>query len=138
MKVHVNICTVNDLLHIPGVGEKMAKKIINVRPENPFTIDSLCDLLKKNRDDIEKFVTLELPQTQTGSRNDLANMKGSIALCNEKNASFSWDDTPPKHVSRHDPYMSVAALLFFWWPSRQFIQFLMMAIAVIDSIILVL
>ncbi|GFN77114.1 hypothetical protein PoB_000362000 [Plakobranchus ocellatus] len=27
-------------------------------------------------------------------------MKGSIALCNEKNASFSWDDTRPKHVGR--------------------------------------
>ncbi|GFO21458.1 hypothetical protein PoB_004796300 [Plakobranchus ocellatus] len=75
-------------------------KKIKVRSENPFTIDSLCDLIKKNRDDIEKCVTFELPQTQTGSRDDLADMKGSIALCNEKNASFLWDDTRPKHVGR--------------------------------------
>ncbi|GFO10246.1 general secretion pathway protein k-like protein [Plakobranchus ocellatus] len=54
MKVNVNTCNVEDLLKIPGVGEKTAQKIIKTRGESPFTLHSLSDLLRKDPQEIEE------------------------------------------------------------------------------------
>ncbi|GFN87956.1 hypothetical protein PoB_001446200 [Plakobranchus ocellatus] len=104
MKVNVNTCNVEDLLKIPGVGEKTAEKIINTRGESPFTLHSLCDLLRKDPQEIEKVVTFEEVIIQSDRSHDLSDMKSTMDLCDERNAAFSWEETrPKKHVRSYTP-----------------------------------
>ncbi|GFN97884.1 hypothetical protein PoB_002439000 [Plakobranchus ocellatus] len=104
MKVNVNTCNVEDLLKIPGVGEKTAQKIINRRGESPFTLHSLSDLLRKDPQEIEKVVTFEEVIIQSDRSHDLSDMKSTMDLCDERNAAFSWEETrPKKHVRSYTP-----------------------------------
>ncbi|GFO16517.1 Pol polyprotein [Plakobranchus ocellatus] len=104
MKVNVNTGNVEDLLKIPGVGEKTAQKIINTRGESPFTLHSLCDLLRKDPQEIEKVVTFEEVIIQSDRSHDLSDMKSTMDLCDERNAAFSWEETrPKKHVRSYKP-----------------------------------
>ncbi|GFO46538.1 hypothetical protein PoB_007304300 [Plakobranchus ocellatus] len=93
-----------DLLKIPGIGEKTAQKIINTRGESPFTLHSLCDLLRKDPQEIEKVVTFEEVIIQSDRSHDLSDMKSTMDLCDERNAAFSWEETrPKKHVKSYAP-----------------------------------
>ncbi|GFO34312.1 hypothetical protein PoB_006081700 [Plakobranchus ocellatus] len=104
MKVNVNACDVEDLLKIPGVGEKTAQKIIRTRGESPFTLHSLCDLLRKDPQEIEKVVTFEEVNIQSDRSHELSDMKSTMDLCDERNAAFSWEETrPKKHVRSYMP-----------------------------------
>ncbi|GFO39501.1 general secretion pathway protein k-like protein [Plakobranchus ocellatus] len=86
MKVNVNTCDVEDLQKIPGVGEKTAHKILKTRGESPFTLHSLCDLLRKDSHEIEKVVTFQEVQRQPDRSHDLSEMKRTMNLCNKRNA----------------------------------------------------
>ncbi|GFO23791.1 hypothetical protein PoB_005029600 [Plakobranchus ocellatus] len=100
MKVNVSSCNAEDLLKIPGVGEKTAKKIIKTRGESPFTLHSLSDLLRKDPQEIEKVVTFEEVHKQSDWSHDLSDMKSTMDLCDERNAAFSWEETRPKKPVR--------------------------------------
>ncbi|GFO46659.1 hypothetical protein PoB_007316400 [Plakobranchus ocellatus] len=103
MKVNVNTCDVEDLLKIPGVGEKTAQKIIK-RGESPFTLHSLSDFLRKDPQEVEEVVTFEDVQKQPDRSHGLSDLKDSMDLCDERNAAFSWEETrPKKHVWSYRP-----------------------------------
>ncbi|GFO25189.1 hypothetical protein PoB_005169400 [Plakobranchus ocellatus] len=59
MKVNVEVYSMEDLLHIPAVGEKTAQKIVKLRDDNPFTLQSLCDLVRKDPMDYEELVSFD-------------------------------------------------------------------------------
>ncbi|GFO33751.1 general secretion pathway protein k-like protein [Plakobranchus ocellatus] len=104
MNVNVNTCNVEDLLKIPGVGEKTAQKIINTRGESPFTLHSLSDLLRKDPQKIVEVVTFEDVQKQPDRSHGLSDLKNRMDLCDERNAAFSWEETrPKKHVRSYTP-----------------------------------
>ncbi|GFO33298.1 general secretion pathway protein k-like protein [Plakobranchus ocellatus] len=100
MKVNVNTCNVEDLLKIPGVGEKTAQKIINTRGESPFTLHTLSDLLRKDPQEIVEVVTFEDVQKQPDRSHGLSDLKNRMDLCDERNAAFSWEETRPKKYVR--------------------------------------
>ncbi|GFO25162.1 general secretion pathway protein k-like protein [Plakobranchus ocellatus] len=91
MKVNVNLCSVEDLLLIPGVGEKTAQRIVKLRDDIPFTLQSLCDLVRKDLEDLAELVSFDVsPSSHSEARWDLSDMQDIIDLCNERNAfSFS-------------------------------------------------
>ncbi|GFO38750.1 general secretion pathway protein k-like protein [Plakobranchus ocellatus] len=99
MKVNVNTCDVEDLLKIPGVGEKTTQKIIKTRGESPFTLHSLSDLLRKDPQEIVEVVTFEGVQKQPDRSHGLSDLKNSMDICDERNAAFSWEETRPKSMS---------------------------------------
>ncbi|GFN99165.1 hypothetical protein PoB_002567100 [Plakobranchus ocellatus] len=104
MKVNVNTCNVEDLLKIPGVGKETTQKIIKIRGESPFTLHSLCDLLRKDPQEIEKVVTFKEVQKQPDRSHGLSDLKNSMNFCDERNTAFSWEETrPKKHVRSYTP-----------------------------------
>ncbi|GFN80232.1 hypothetical protein PoB_000673800 [Plakobranchus ocellatus] len=96
MKISVNTCDVEDLQKIPWAGEKTAQKIIKTRDESPFTLHSLCDLLREDPQELEKVVTFEEVHKQSDRSHDLSDRKSTMDLCDERNAAFSWEETRPK------------------------------------------
>ncbi|GFN85835.1 hypothetical protein PoB_001234100 [Plakobranchus ocellatus] len=103
MKVNVNTCNVEDLLEIPGLARRPPKKLLKQGVESPFTLHSLCDLLRKDPQEIEKLVTFEV-NIQSDRSHDLSDMKSTMDLCDERNAAFSWEETrPKKHVRSYTP-----------------------------------
>ncbi|GFO24310.1 hypothetical protein PoB_005081500 [Plakobranchus ocellatus] len=100
MNVNVNTCDEEDLQKIPGVGEKTAQKIIKISGVSPFTLHSLCDLLRRDPQEIEKVVTFEEVQKQPDRSHDLSDIKSTMDLCVERNAEFSWEETRPKKPVR--------------------------------------
>ncbi|GFO12376.1 general secretion pathway protein k-like protein, partial [Plakobranchus ocellatus] len=111
MKVNVNVCSLEDLLRIPGVGEKTAQRIVKLRDDNPFSLQSLCDLVRKDPEDLEELVSFEvLPPSHPEARRDLSDMQDTIDLCNERNASFSWHETRLKKANQHGSQNEEAGL----------------------------
>ncbi|GFO22612.1 general secretion pathway protein k-like protein [Plakobranchus ocellatus] len=93
MKVNVNVCTVENLHRIPGVGEKTAQRIVKLRVDNPFTLQSLCDLVRKDPEDLEELVSFDVSPSCHSQPPGTSDMQDTIDLCNERNASFSWHET---------------------------------------------
>ncbi|GFO36446.1 hypothetical protein PoB_006295100 [Plakobranchus ocellatus] len=106
MKVNVNhLCSVEDLLRISGMGEKTAQRIVKLRDDNPFTLQSLCDLVRKDFEDLVELVSFGVsPSSYSEARWDLSNMQDTIDLCNERNASFFffWHESRLKKANQYD------------------------------------
>ncbi|GFO14333.1 hypothetical protein PoB_004083800 [Plakobranchus ocellatus] len=56
-----------------GWGEKTAQRIVKLRPDNPFTLQSLCDLVRKDPEDLKELVSFDVsPPSHSGARRDLS------------------------------------------------------------------
>ncbi|GFO31463.1 hypothetical protein PoB_005796800 [Plakobranchus ocellatus] len=107
----VNVCSLEDLLRIPGVGEKTAQRIVKLRDDNPFSLQSLCDLVRKDPEDLGELVSFEvLPPSHPEALRDLSDMQDTIDLCNERNAFFSWHETRLKKANQHGSQNEEAGL----------------------------
>ncbi|GFN96782.1 hypothetical protein PoB_002328800 [Plakobranchus ocellatus] len=86
MKVNVNLCSMDDLLRTSGVGEKTAQRIVKLWYDNPFSLQSLCDLVRKDPEDLEELVSFDVsPSSHSEAHRDLSDMQDRILLISAMN-----------------------------------------------------